>query len=71
MLTKENCELALEEYDFRSERPLPHEYGLLRKLINEHFELVKENERLSSQLVECQRVCKVYQKQHGYIKLHE
>ena len=39
MLTKENCESALEEYDFRSERPLPHEYSLLRRLINEHFEL--------------------------------
>lgn len=38
MLTKEECELALEEYDFRSERPLPYEYNLLRRLINEHFD---------------------------------
>ena len=38
MLTKENCESALEEYDFRSERPLPYEYSLLRRLINEHFD---------------------------------
>ena len=38
MLTKENCELALEEYNFRSERPLPHEYSLLRRLIEEHFD---------------------------------
>ncbi len=37
-LTKEECELALEEYDFRSERPLPHEYALLRQLIEEHFD---------------------------------
>ena len=37
-LTKEECELALEEYDFRSERPLPHEYRVLRQLINEYFD---------------------------------
>ena len=36
-------------------------YEKLEQLINEHFKLVKENERLSTQLVECQRVCQLKQ----------
>lgn len=37
-LTKDNLMAALDEFDFRSGRPLPHEYELFRKLIDEYFE---------------------------------
>lgn len=36
-LTKDECGLCLDEFDFRSERPLPYEYGVLKRLIDEHF----------------------------------
>ena len=69
MLTKEEYLQALKDlFNFavlcgESETVLylgNHQYELY-KLINEHFELVKESESLTSQLVECQRVCKVKQ----------
>ena len=42
-LTKDNLMAALDEFDFRSERPLPHEHKLFRKLIDEYF---KQEENL-------------------------
>ena len=72
MLTKEECLEALNylasgqcSYCWKSgnEEVLVYEDAnkMLTQLINEHFELVEENERLSTQLVECQRVCKIKQ----------
>lgn len=56
-LTKEECELALEEYDFRSERPLPHEYKVLRQLIKEHFELVYDFQKLCYEALRVENRC--------------
>ena len=69
MLTKEECNLAiecltisaLEGTHFDNRKYVLNNYEEIKQLINEHFELVKENERLSTQLVECQRVCQVKQ----------
>ena len=60
MLTKEKCLQALLELSVYAEyntneverKELAKESNLLRQLINEHFELVKENEELKNQLVE-------------------
>ena len=77
MLTKEECEKALlrfsspyyasidvqEKYhDCNGENySIKEDCATLEQLIKEHFKLVKENERLLSQLVECQRVCQLKQ----------
>lgn len=66
MLTKEECVEALDRIvqEFGCDPAyygLNMEYTTLLALIDEHFKLVEENERLSTQLVECQRVCQVKQ----------
>lgn len=72
MLTKEEWFEALNylasgqcSYCWKSgnEEVLVYEdaHKMLTQLINEHFKLVEENERLLIQLVECQRVCKIKQ----------
>ena len=67
MLTKEECEKALVDvkygfhFKYREFDAFKNGIKVLEQLINEHFELVEENERLSTKLVECQRVCQVKQ----------
>ena len=41
-LTRDNLMAALDEFAFRSERDLPNEYALIKKLIDEYFKLKKE-----------------------------
>lgn len=72
MLTKEKCsaslsflyamaQITVKHHNGKHKFTIGNDFDLLTQLINEHFELVKKNERLSTQLVECQRVCLVKQ----------
>lgn len=48
-LTRDNLMAALDEFDFRSERPLPNEYALIKKMIDEYFKLKKEYSKLKKE----------------------
>ena len=56
-LTRDKCFSALDEFDFRSERPLPYEYNLLKRLINEYEKLKPYKKALN---IACEKLAKDY-----------